>query len=408
MLRAIAPHPGGEIFKGDFMYAAVRPYASAGIALVGAGVIAVSPLAPPMPHVQALQRAASSAGVELDAVVNPIEQWVQVLQAAGANLGAIGQEISDNPFPILDQVIANQVANAQQFGASLQTNVGLINSNLQVLQKSLPKIAAQLQAGNFTGALDTFNAGLTPIVLAVLQIPESAFVPISNMAQNFANVAATLPYDFMQVVLPFTYPVVSVMYAVAQTADDVAAGVAAGDPRAVVNALVNAPANLVGGLLNGAGNILGFMPGAGILTPFDPIFGDLDSGPIASLNNLREVIAEALGKKAPVATAAALAVTSATAALTTTPRPTASNTVTLTTTPSAAAGAPSASVSTNTALVKKVESSTGSADSTVPGTPAPSPSGSVVTKTHDSTKPGTAQKHDAHSPKAGKSGRSGR
>jgi hypothetical protein len=70
----------------------------------------------------------------------------------------------------------------------------------------------------------------------------------------------------------------------------------------VVNALVNAPANLVGGLLNGAGNILGYFPGAGILTPYDSSgAGFLDSGPISSLNDLREVIAEALGKKAPVA-----------------------------------------------------------------------------------------------------------
>jgi uncharacterized membrane protein YgcG len=189
----------------------------------------------------------------------------------------------------------------------------LIESNLQTLQKSLPTIAAQMQAGNFTGALNTFNnSGFTAAVLAVLQIPQAALVPVSNMAQNFANVAATLPNDFLNAVLPFTYPLVSALYAVAQTGDDVAAGVAAGNVAAVVNALVNAPANLVGGVLNGAGNILGFMPGAGILTPFDPIFGELDSGPIASLNNLREAIAEALGKKAPVA-ANAFAVTPAAA-----------------------------------------------------------------------------------------------
>ena len=123
------------------MQAAVRSYRTMGVALVGASVVAVSPMAPPLPHVQAVERAVSSAGVELDALVNPIEQWVQVLQAAGANLGTIAQTIIDNPTPILSQVIANQTAYAQQFGANFQTDVGLIESNLQNLQKNLPTVA---------------------------------------------------------------------------------------------------------------------------------------------------------------------------------------------------------------------------------------------------------------------------
>ncbi len=60
------------------MNAAVRPYATAGVALVGASVIAISPLAPPMPDLQAVQRSVSSVGVELSAAVNPIENWIQV------------------------------------------------------------------------------------------------------------------------------------------------------------------------------------------------------------------------------------------------------------------------------------------------------------------------------------------
>ena len=78
------------------------------------------------------------------------------------------------------------------------------------------------------------------------------------------------------------------------------AGGAAGDAGAVVNALVNAPAHLVGGVLNGAGSILGgLLPAAGILTPYDPNFGFLASGPISSLIALRETIAQALGAAPP-------------------------------------------------------------------------------------------------------------
>jgi hypothetical protein len=391
-----------------YMQAAVRSYKTMGVALVGASVVAVSPLAPPVPHVQAVERAVSSAGVELDALVNPIELWVQVLSQAGANLGAIGQEIIDNPTPILAQVIANQTANAQAFGTSVQANGAQFITETQLLQKSLPTISAQLQAGNFTEALNTFNASFTPAVLAALTIASDSLNPLVNTVQEFANVMNTLPQGgnlpsvFLNAVLPFTYPLVSAMYAVAQTGDDVAAGVAAGNVAAVVNALVNAPANLVGGVLNGAGNILGFLPGSGILTPFDPVFGSLDSGPIASLNELREVIAEALGAKAPVAATADLAVTPKAAVSAIASVPTASKLVTL-------AATPSTSVSTNTALVaRRVRLSIDSAETSVSGTPAVSPAdstGSVVKSTHDSTKPGTAQKHDGHSAKASKSGK---
>jgi hypothetical protein len=388
------------------MQAAVRSYKTMGVALVGASVVAVSPLAPPMPHVQAVERAVSSAGVELDALVNPIEAWVQVLQAAGANLGAIGQELVDNPTPILSQVIANQEANAQEIGASAQSYIQQIQLNLQDLPGNLQTAQAQLQAGNITGAVATLNNGLVvPIVSAVLSIATLPVTPLANMAQEFANVMATLqtnnndPSVVLNSILPFTYPLVSAVNALAQTAQDV---VTAPNVAAAVNALINAPANLVGAFLNGDGTLLGFLPQAGLLTPFDPVFGALDSGPIAVLNNMREVIAEALGKVAPVAATASLAVTPKADVSAIASVPTASKLVTL-------AATPSTSVSTNTALVaRRVRLSIDSAETSVSGTPAASPAdrtGSVNESTHDSTKPGTAQKHDGHSAKAGKSGK---
>jgi hypothetical protein len=43
------------------MHAAVRPYATAGVALVGASVIAVSPIVPPLPDVHVHNPAAQLA-----------------------------------------------------------------------------------------------------------------------------------------------------------------------------------------------------------------------------------------------------------------------------------------------------------------------------------------------------------
>jgi hypothetical protein len=312
-----------------YMQAVVRSYKTMGVALVGASVVAVSPLAPPMPHVQAVERAVSSAGVELDALVNPIEAWVQVLQAAGANLGTIAQTIIDNPTPILSQVIANQTANAEAFNAGAQAQIQQIQNILQTAPILLQKAQVALQAGNLVnntstvgsdpGALNIVNDQIvSPILVAATLIGTDALLPLANMAQNFANALNTLqaenpPYDaaFLTAVIPSVLPVASAFNALAQTTQDVVNGVGAGNVAAAVNALVNAPATLVGAVLNGYGEVAG-SPGAGILTPWTDNYGEFGSGPIGSLNELRELIAEAIGAKAP-ASAAALAVTPAAA-----------------------------------------------------------------------------------------------
>jgi hypothetical protein len=315
-----------------YMQAAVRSYQAMGVALIGAGVIAVSPLAPPMPHVQAVQRAVSSAGVELDALVNPIEAWVQVLQAAGANLGTIAQTIIDNPTPILSQVIANQTGYWQAFNAAVEPQIQQIQNILKDSPIDFQKAWVQVQAGNLvtngtdsqgnlisTGALNLLNDQIvSPILVAATLIGTDALLPLANMAQNVTNALNTLqaenpPYDaaFLTAVIPSVLPVASAINALAQTTQDVVNGVGAGNVAAAVNALVNAPATLVGALLNGYGEVAG-SPGAGILTPWTDLYGEFGSGPIGSLNYLRELIAEAIGATAP-ASAAALAVTPAAA-----------------------------------------------------------------------------------------------
>src|SRR5882757_370907 len=100
------------------MQVASRPRLNAGIAVVGASVIAVCPLAPQMPdvHLPSVQSAAvelaSAVSAIASPVVTPIEQWTQVVQAAVANLGPLGQQLAADPAPILQQILANQSANA--------------------------------------------------------------------------------------------------------------------------------------------------------------------------------------------------------------------------------------------------------------------------------------------------------
>ncbi|WP_396926065.1 hypothetical protein [Mycolicibacterium sp.] len=347
------------------MNAAVRPYATAGVALVGASVIAISPLAPPMPDLQAVQRSVPSVSVELSAAVNPIENWIQVFQKSAANLGAIGQQIGDSPAPILKQIVLNQMAAFEDLKTRFDANAGTVKLILDGAPGAIATARGQLESGNITGAFDTFNNQIViPLALAGVQAVSDLTRPLVSTVNNFAKAFATLPDSVFQIILPMTFPLVSTINAAVQATQDVYDGVVAGDPAAVVNTLVNLPANLVDGFLNGSGTILGFINAPGLLTPYDPNFGFLASGPIASLIALRDVIAQAIGATPPP-----------TAAISAAKAPAAAKTVTLSTTPqvdgtaSSAKGATSASDTTE-ATAETRESSTGGTGSTTASTKA--------------------------------------
>ena len=75
----------------------MRPYVTAGIAIVGASLIAISPIAPPVPklHLPAI----SDGRVALSAFVNPIAQWVEVLTNSGNSLAGLVRSWPPTPYP---------------------------------------------------------------------------------------------------------------------------------------------------------------------------------------------------------------------------------------------------------------------------------------------------------------------
>ena len=99
------------------MHAAVRPYFTGGIALVGASVIAVSPIAPPLPDFHLPNPAQVAKEVELAAFVNPITTLTDVIQTAINNLSTTGGQVLADPFPVLQQIGVNQ----QGFATTLST-----------------------------------------------------------------------------------------------------------------------------------------------------------------------------------------------------------------------------------------------------------------------------------------------
>ena len=141
------------------MQAALRPYATAGVALVGASVIAVSPvIATPT----ALEEARDAA-VHLSALVNPIDAFRPVFEATVADLQQLGQVIGADPTPILAQIIRNQINGVGNIGAALEAQIGVLPQFPQLLGQA---VANQLGAlGDLAGVGQTFVENLTDVLL---------------------------------------------------------------------------------------------------------------------------------------------------------------------------------------------------------------------------------------------------
>jgi hypothetical protein len=294
------------------MQVASRPRLNAGIAVVGASVIAVCPLAPQMPdvHLPSIQSAAVELAASMSAmasapVVNPIEQWTQVVQAAVANLGAIGQTLAKDPAPILQQILANQSADGVILGNASAAASTALTTAAQALPAAFQAAAKQLEAGDVTGAVTALTGPVLPLALGLIDAGftgADAWQAAVNVTQNFANVVAIVPNLALPALLAVAGPLISDINATAAIGQAVVDAGKAGDLAGVVTALVNAPATLTGATLNGYGTLPllgtpvgGLLSGPGAIAPFT-------AGTINELLTLRDQIANAL---APAKTKAA-------------------------------------------------------------------------------------------------------
>jgi hypothetical protein len=141
------------------MQLALRPYATAGVALVGVSVIAVSPVAVPPTAVEQIRESA----VELSALANPIDAFRPVFEATVADLQQLGQVIGADPTPILAQIIQNQINGVGNIGAALEAQIGVVPQLPQLLGHA---VASQLGTlGDLAGVGEAFVNSLTDVLL---------------------------------------------------------------------------------------------------------------------------------------------------------------------------------------------------------------------------------------------------
>ncbi|CAN5298120.1 hypothetical protein BH09ACT8_BH09ACT8_21540 [soil metagenome] len=369
------------------MQLAVRSYVTAGVALVGAGAIAVSPisLAPPEVHVPSIHAAAMT--VDLAAAIDPITEWVQVLTTTFNNVAALGSQVQSDPSPILQQFITNQLAYAAIVAPALEQAAGSVVAGMSSIPQTLLTAATQLAAGNFNDAVQTvFQAGLGLVLapaISLLTIPDI----FTQATQHFANVVAAIPNVLLPIGLSALQPLAGAAYVFGDTGQQVIDGVNNADLGAAISAIVNAPAAFTDAILNG----VAAQGTVGLLSPYT---GQFSSGLFAALLNARDTFAQALGAPAPPS---AQAVTNAVAEL-----PTEAKTVTLST---AVPGIRTPHTSAAAVTPEKTTEATASVESSTAAKPAAaqgSAGTSSADSSSDSTTPGLAR-HRAQSSNAGDS-----
>lgn len=285
------------------MQLAIRSTFTAGVALASAAVIAVSPISPVAPRLAEATASAihtSSAAVELTGVTYPATSWMEVFGTTFNNISHIGGDIAAAPFPILQQVIANQVANGQllfsSIDAAAMSYIRFFTSAADYQGSYWVREAAKnLMAGNISGAAANVSTILFRLFAFANPLINIMQIPI-GMSRNLVNAFAVVPDILMPLGLSVLNPIEGAINASGDIGQSVLNAINAGDPIRALSAVINAPAVLAGAILNGYYNdIAGGTTG---LFTTDP--SSLNRGLIQTLLvTIPRMIATAVGWHAP-------------------------------------------------------------------------------------------------------------
>ncbi|WP_131808157.1 hypothetical protein [Mycolicibacterium elephantis] len=286
------------------MQISVRPYLTSGVAVVGATVVAMSPISPVVPSDAAAAPVAVARPVQLAASVNPVTAYLELIENTVNNVAGLGQSILANPAPILQQVITNQLTNAGALLAGLETlGADLVENLRTIAAPALQDAVAAIAAGNFVAAApNVVTALFQPLLFAALpllpvlqQVIEQPAANLLAVTQQFQTVAAFAAIGVLG-------PLSSSIYASAEAIQNVFDAASNGDVLGALGAIVAAPAIVIDGFLNGWG------VDGGLISP--------GLGTISTLLQIRDMIANAIKPAAATADLAEVATVPASAAAT--------------------------------------------------------------------------------------------
>ncbi|MGB3483720.1 MAG: hypothetical protein WBB07_16095 [Mycobacterium sp.] len=270
------------------MHISARSYLTAGVAFIGAGAIAVSPISPINPSLPdiVVPAAASSTPVELTAIVNPIELWAQTIATAAGNLGTLAETFLADPAPILAKIAQNGIISASTAAGIVGLGVEGFFNGVAAMPAAFQAAIDQIIAGDFENGIPSLgNVLLLPIIQAAFPIILGTSLGdivalLQNPFDNISNVIGVLPQAIGLLGLPLLGLVISPLGQVGLTVQAIFDGITTGDFEAALNAVISFPSDLVGTIVNGNPNF-----GGGLLGEY---------GIVEGLLNFRNAVANAI------------------------------------------------------------------------------------------------------------------
>ena len=311
------------------MHAIPRPLVAAGVAVVGASAIALNPVAVAPPDIHA-----AAPAIQLTASTD----WADIFTRAGVSAQALFDMWRQAPAPVLQQVLANQLAYLRELpdfaGIAAQ-----IQSNVQAA------LAAPMAVDRST--LDATHRTFYDLLPAVLQLPGIPDLLQLNISPTGKQLLAFSTTALSGVILGMAGPVLGPLLVLASSLESIRDQ----DPASAAGALATLPAAMTDAFLNGGqhvdltalaktfGPVIGvsFPDGVqvgvalgGLLSPGGSIFNALDFaydnnllgvlhihvplatgtpvGPIGAFMEFTRTIAKAIGWTEPGSAAAARSV----------------------------------------------------------------------------------------------------
>lgn len=272
------------------MQLTARPYLAAGVALVGASAIAISPLAPPAPDVHLPAVQASSAAVSLSAATNPLEAWTALIGTTFDSIGGLGEQWMADPAPILTQIIANQLYTVKALGDAAQMAQGMADIFLPIFADAVRSSIEQIAAGEFeaglSGLISSFVVLALPLQTGIGAAWPAITRPFVNLGQFVTHLNDGVPAVLANGLLS---PLMATAGATGHTLDTLVSSAKSGDVAELAGTLLAAPATITDALLNGY-TVSGY-DAAGLLTPEK---GFIPGGAVASLMTAMSGLANAI------------------------------------------------------------------------------------------------------------------
>ncbi|UVO12695.1 outer membrane porin GjpA [Mycobacterium sp. SVM_VP21] len=210
---------------------APAPWVAAGVALIGAGAVAATPVTVPLPGLTATHSA-----VALTADFDPFGAWQDVFATAKDNASTLWDHMSAVPGVATQQLIADLM-----HGTSIDPQA-VFEAIVQ------PNMATDLPMSPLLLSNDALQALIT---LVMPQYMPDDF-PLST--DQLTPILSFLASPLSGVLIGAIGPSISPLVALGNSVSEISTALSADDPdwTAALQDVANIPANMVGGLLNGA------------------------------------------------------------------------------------------------------------------------------------------------------------